>query len=158
MAIAIGLAAALSLVAVPSASAYGKTAEWQVAVSINCNNPNPTICGGGGSGEWIWGEFDSVGGSATITGCGHSGGPALGLTPPFGGAGHMNVDVLSWTIDPGSGNFVILGEVDTFVGHGAPVSVTFSPEHVDTGIPAAPGHYALHPYPGESTTIQVVEL
>ena len=141
----------------PVTHAYGNTALWQVTESVNCNNPDPNICGGGGGGFWVWAELDSVGGDATVTGCGHSGGPALGLSPPYGGAGHTNIQILSWTVGA-NGNFVILGEVDTNVGHGTPTSVTFSPEYFDTGIPAAPGHYSFHPAPGVSIQIQVVQL
>ncbi len=130
---------------------------WQVAESGNCNNPNPAICGGGGGGFWAWAEFDAVGGNATVTGCGHSGGPALTLAPPYGGAGHTNIVILGWTVGP-DGNFVVLGEIDMIVGHGSPVTVTIASEFFDTGIPAAPGHFAFQPAPGVSIVIQVVEL
>jgi hypothetical protein len=151
------LALSLAIFAVPTARGYGSTALWQVAMSINCDNPNPAICGGGGGGVWVWAEFDSTGGNATVTGCGHTGSGVLGLTPPFGGAGHTDVKILAWTIGT-DGDFVVLGEVDTFVGHGTPVTVTVSPENFDTGVPAAPGHYSLSPAPGVSIQIQVAEL
>ncbi len=156
--LALAFALSMAVVALPRARAYGSTAMWQIELSVNCNNE--TICSGGPhglGGIWIWAELDAVGGNATETGCGHTGAPVLTLTPPFGGAFHMNSIVLGWTVGA-DGNFVVLGETDTFVGHGTPVTVTISPEYADTGIPAAPGHYSLNLAPGVVVEEQVVQL
>ena len=57
----------------------------------------------------------------------------------------------------------MVNETDTFVGHGTPVSVT-TPGAMDTGIPAAPGHYSasdvfgFSPPPGVSFNIQVTKI
>lgn len=153
----ISLLAIMALSLMPVTHAYGNTALWQVAISANCNNPDPLICGGGGGGFWVWAEFDTVGGDATVTGCGHSGGPVSGLAPPYGGAGHTNIQILSWTVGA-DGNFHVTGETDTVVGHGTPFSFTIPTEDFDTGVPAAAGHYSFNPLPGVTTQITVVQL
>ena len=161
--LALVMALGMSVVAAPRARAYGSTALWQIELSGNCNNQ--TICSQqpeGLGGIWIWAELDAVGGNATETTCGHTGGPAFSLTPPFGGATHMNADILGWTVGP-DGNFVVLGETDTIVGQGPPTTVTISPEYADTGIPAVPGHYSTldvlgFSAPGVSFELQVVRL
>ncbi len=156
--LALAIALSMAVVALPRARAYGSTAMWQIALSVNCDNP--TLCvqqPEGLGGIWIWAELDAVGGNATETGCGHTGGPVLSLSPPFGGAFHMNSVILGWTVGA-DGNFVALGEIDTIVGHGTPITVTISPEYADTGIPAAPGHYSLTLAPGVVVEEQVVQL
>jgi hypothetical protein len=158
--------------AAPATLAYGNshtTQLWQVTASLNCNGPSSTraICDeafGGPGGQWIWGVLNADGtGDATVTGCGH----VTGGGGPFqAGAGHENVDILSWTTAYGSAGpntLIITGETDTLVGHGAPVSVTFNPEYSDTGIPLAPGHYTTFDLfgltaPGLSFNIQVTYI
>jgi hypothetical protein len=150
--------AALAAVAASSAGAYGGGAThemWQIGLSENCTNPKPDACAafGGPGGQWGWAEFDRAGsatwGDAQLTFCGHTigGGGA--------GAGHVGIDVLSWYIGS-NGDFWVTGEVDTSRGQ----SETFSPENVDTGIPATPGHYHTADLlgftaPGLSFNIQV---
>ena len=148
--------------AVPFAHAYGKTALWQIAISGNCNNK--TLCAGQLGGFWVWAEFDSGStGDATVTFCGH------GLpTAPYGSAQHINVEITSWTIAPGSAGpqtFFITSEIDTITGHtnGPPVTVTIPSENFDTGVPAVPGHYSTQDVlgfsaPGVSFQIQVVQI
>lgn len=156
----ISFLAIVALSIVPVTHAYGNTALWQIAISQNCDNPS--LCGSNLGGFWAWAEFDTVGGDATLTFCAH----AIGGIAP-GGAGHINVDILSWTVASGSAGpltFFVTGETDTLVGHGPPVSVTVSPEFFDTGIPAAPGHYSsltlfgVQAPPGTNFEIQVVQL
>ncbi len=160
----ISLLALMALSFVPMARAdNGSNQAWQIEISVSCNNPTyclPPAAPGTG-GIWEQAELSSDGaGYATETGCGHLGGSpvGLGLTPPYGGAGHTNVQILGWTIDPTTHDFVVTGETDTFVGHGTPVTITISSEYSDSGTPAAPGHYSFSPFPGVSVQIQVVQL
>jgi hypothetical protein len=150
--------------AMPSAGAYGNTAQYQVAVSLNCDSTVPHACDNfdGTGGFWAWYEFDNNGtGDATGTGCGHT---IAASGPGLAGAGHENVDILSWDIEPAGpdailpGNdFYILSDNTTFVGHGGPL--TLPDQNVgDTGIPAVPGHYNLHLAPGITAQITVVKI
>src|SRR5262249_61229697 len=72
----------------PSAGAYGRTAQYQVAESINCDSTVPGACDqfGGQGGFWAWYEVDNDGtSSATGTGCGHvtgAGGPRAARAGP----------------------------------------------------------------------------
>jgi hypothetical protein len=154
--------AVLALSASP-ASAYGGGADhdmWQVGLSFNCNNPD--VCGAELGGFWGWVEFDrsaaQTWGDAELTGCGHTvaaGGPGLA------GAIHSSVEIESWTIEPGSAGpqtfFVSGEETDSFRG----VKETFDISHLDTGIPAVPGHYStseiigMSAPPGVAIQIQV---
>jgi hypothetical protein len=155
-------AAALGLSASP-ASAYGGGADhdmWQVGLSFNCNNPD--VCGDELGGFWGWVEFDRSAdgtltwGDAELAGCSHTVGGG-----GFAGAVHISVEIESWTIEAGSAGpqtFFISGEeTDTFRGD----KVTFDITHLDTGIPATPGHYStsdiigMTPPPGVAIQIQV---
>jgi hypothetical protein len=156
------VAAALGLSASP-ASAYGGGANhdmWQVGMSFNCNNQ--TACAGELGGFWGWVEFDRSAdgtltwGDAELTGCSHTvGGGGIA------GAIHISVEIESWTIEPGSAGpqtfFVSGEETDSFRG----VKETFDITHLDTGIPATPGHYntsdilGMAPPPGVAIQIQV---
>jgi hypothetical protein len=146
----VSSAATAALVAVGSgvapASAYGGGAThdmWQVGLSVNCNNPD--ICGQGLGGFWGWAEFDrsadgsQTWGDAEFAGCGHvvgGGGPGLS------GAGHVSIEIESWTIGAGSAGpqtFFASGEETDFFGG---TKTTFDFSDVDTGIPATPGHYS----------------
>jgi hypothetical protein len=136
-----GIAAAITMTASP-ASSYGGGADhdmWQVGMSFNCNNPD--FCGDELGGFWAWAEFDrSADGTQTwgdLEGsfCGHTVGGG------FAGAGHVSIEIESWTIEPGSAGsqtfFASGEETDSFRG----TSDTFDFTHTDTGISAVPGHY-----------------
>src|SRR5215469_9472487 len=137
---------------VQTAHAYGNTSLWQVGLSFNCDNPS--VCGATNlGGFWGWVEFDSGGlGDAELTGCGHlQGGPG-------GGAQHFSVAITSWTIGS-NGDFIVSG-TGTNAGHGGG---SFPLVDMDTGIPAAAGHYTTQMLlgmqaPGVSFQIQVVQL
>lgn len=145
----------------PLAHAYGNaegTQLWQLTMSANCNNKD--LCEFPG-GFWAWavlyddGTFD-----ATIVGCGHSGGPIIDLSPPWGGAQSCRSDGY-WTTY--NGNFYITSETDTCVdsfSHGPPTTTTYDYglPGMDTGVPLTPGHYSDHPAPGINTEIQVVYI
>ncbi len=163
--LAASLAAALSLMAatVAPVGAYGGGADhdmWQVGISFNCNTP--AFCGDSLGGFWAWAEFDrSADGTQTwgdVEGafCAHTlGGDG------FNGAGHVSVEIESWTIEPGSGGpqtfFVNGEETDSFRGE----KVTFDITHFDTGVSAVPGHYSTSDVlgfdapPGVAIEIQV---
>jgi hypothetical protein len=158
--LALVVACSVSLSRAPSARAYGRLAQWQIGMSFNCNNV--AICGANGlGGFWGWAEFDSDNtADAQLTGCQHfQGGPA-------GGAQHISVDATGWTIDPTTGDFVVTSEIDTITGHtgGPPQTVVIPSEYMDTGIPAAAGHYSprtlfgMQAPPGTNFEIQVTQL
>jgi hypothetical protein len=155
---------ALVAAAVSPVGAYGGGAGhdmWQVGLSFNCNNPD--ICGPALGGFWGWAEFDrstdglTTWGDAELTGCGHTIG---GGGPGSAGAGHISVEIESWTIAPGSGGpetFFASGE-QTAIGHGTSVTTDFV--NMDTGVPAEPGHYSAADIfgfsaPGVAIQIQV---
>lgn len=154
--------------------AYGNAhaiQEYQVTLSENCNNPaycvdesgNPAL-----GGFWAWavlytdGTFD-----ATTTGCGHSGGPVLDLSPPYGGAMHCNADG-NWNTAYNGVEFYILSETDLCSGFGSgkPTSsfTSYSDPGMDTMVPLQQGHYdwqdifGFAPPPGLSLEITVVSL
>jgi len=146
LAISVTAAAAFLVTFAAPAGAYGGGAShdmWQIGVSFNCNNPS--VCGDELGGFWGWAEFDrSVDGTQTwgdaeFAGCGHvvgGGGPGLA------GAGHVSVEIESWTIAPGSAGpmtFFASGEETDFL-HGS--TVTFDFTNLDTEFPAVPGHYS----------------
>jgi hypothetical protein len=141
----VPLAVAASIgAATPAANAYGGGAThdmWQVGLSGNCNNPS--VCGDELGGFWGWAEFDRAGtqtwGDAELAFCGHQ----VGGGGPFSaGAGHGSIEIESWTIEPGSAGpqtfFASGEETDSFGGQ----RETFDFVHMDTGIPATPGHYS----------------
>jgi len=139
---ALGSVIAVALAAgAPTANAsYGKLAEYQITLSQNCNNPDFCLGGEGGlGGDWGWAVLNSDGtGDLQVTFCGHA--PGLG-----GGAGHEDVDIYGWTIDAANGVFEITAASDPdFVG--------------DTPIPAAPGHYNIHPAPGVAIEVTVAKI
>jgi hypothetical protein len=162
VAIVAGAALVAAGLTASTAGAYGSAAQWQIAISFNCNNAS--LCGGGGGGIWIWAEFDNDGtGDATVTDCGH----LVAAHGAFSGADHVNVDMHSWTIAPGSAGpatFVITSETDTIVGHGTPQVIDIPSENFDTGIPAVPGHYSIAAAvfgftgPGVTAQLQVVKI
>jgi hypothetical protein len=133
---------------------------WQVGISFNCNNPD--FCGPNLGGFWGWVEFDRSAdgtvtwGDAELAGCTHAVGGG-----GFAGAFHLSVEIESWTLEPGSAGpetfFVNGEETDSFRG----TKTTFDVVHLDTGIPAAAGHYStsevlgFDPPPGVAIQIQV---
>ncbi len=155
--------AAVASTAAP-AGAYGGGAThdmWQVGLSANCNNPS--VCGSDLGGFWGWVEFDrSADGSLTwgdgeFAGCDHVvGGGGQGLA----GAGHVTLDIESWTIAAGSAGpqtFFASGE-ETDSAQGTKTTFDFS--NVDLGVPATPGHYSTSDIlgftaPGVAFQIQV---
>lgn len=158
----IAVAAALVGVMVSPVGAYGGGAShdmWQVGLSFNCNNPD--LCDGQLGGFWGWVEFDRSAdgtvtwGDAELTGCFHTvgGGGAAG-------AGHISIEVESWTIAPGSAGpqtFIASGEITAF-DHGQKLTNDFS--NMDTGVPAVAGHYSTEDLfgftaPGVAIQIQV---
>src|SRR6266508_5562170 len=155
--------AALVVALVGPAAAYGGGADhdmWQVGISFNCNNPD--FCPDGLGGFWAWAEFDRSADGATTWGdaegsfCAHTVGGG-----GFAGAGHVSVEIESWTIEAGSAGpqtFFINGEeTNTFRGD----RVTFDLTHFDTGVSAIPGHYSTSDVlgfdapPGVAIQIQV---
>jgi hypothetical protein len=131
--------ALLASASVASAS-YGRLAKYQITFSQNCDNPAFCLGGQGGlGGTWGWAVLNSDGTSdLQITFCGHA--PGQG-----GGAGHEAVDINAWSIDSANGVFFFNSTSDpSFEG--------------DTPIPAAPGHYSMHPAPGVAMEITVVKI
>jgi hypothetical protein len=160
----LAAAAALTAALVTQVGAYGGGADhdmWQVGISFNCNNPD--ICGAQLGGFWGWAEFDRSAdgtvtwGDAELTGCSHTVG---GGGPGSAGAGHIRVEIESWTIAPGTAGpqtFIASGEITEF-DHGQKLTSDFT--NMDTGIPALPGHYSTEDLfgftaPGVAFQIQV---
>lgn len=158
--------AAIALIAalVSPVGAYGGGADhdmWQVGLSFNCNNPE--LCGEHLGGFWGWAEFDRSAdgtltwGDAEVAGCGHTVGSG---SPGSAGAGHIRLEIESWTIAPGSGGpqtFFASGEQTIFVP-GQKLTSDFT--NMDTGVPAAAGHYSTQDLfgftaPGVAFVIQV---
>jgi hypothetical protein len=171
-AILVVAALLIPIVTAQPAGAYGSAAQWQVGLSGNCNNP--TVRGADQlGGFWGWVEFDNDNTmDAELAYCNHLL-RGSGAQPPFGGALHTSVDVPAsdgWFIASSSGNpafndFWINGEVDTFTGHGKPVTMVDPdpPYPSDTGIPAMVGHFSTDEVlgfhaPGVSYQVQVVKI
>jgi hypothetical protein len=130
------------VVSTTPAAAYGRDAVWQIGFSFNCNDPvacavspeNPF----GPGGFWGWIELDSTTHPGTagdadivVTGCDH-----FRTTIPHGGADHFNLDG-TWLT---SGGFLFVSAT----GFG-----TFFV------VPAAAGHYSLHPAPAIAMELQL---
>jgi hypothetical protein len=156
-------AALTTTVFVAPVGAYGGGADhdmWQVGISFNCNNPD--FCGGGGNGFWAWAEFDRSADGNTTWGD-LEGSFCFHLVPAGGdaGAGHISVEIESWTIEPGTAGpqtFFVWGEeIDSFRGQSQKIDLA----HADSMIPAVPGHYTasdvfgFDPPPGVAVEIQV---
>jgi hypothetical protein len=131
------------MIAAPTAGAYGNTAVYQITFSLNCTSVVPGACDefGGPGGAWGWIELDSDGtGDMTLTLCGHS------IGGGGGGAGHVNADITDWSAPTGGLISISGDEIPPFLA--------------GTGleIPADPGHYSMHPFPGLAAEINVVEI
>jgi hypothetical protein len=100
--------------------------EWE----RQCQRQNKSLCGGMLGGFWAWAILNAEGTfDASTTGCGHSGGPVLDLSGPWGGASHCNVDGF-WTNS--NGDFDITSETDTCSNspsHGQPQTTTYDYGH-----------------------------
>jgi len=143
------LALALPAGMATASASYGQGAAYQTAFSGNCDNPS--ICGTELGGFWGWAVFNNDGSAdLELTDCNHmlgGGGSA--------GASHISVDVPGpngwFTAKPVSGALTDFW-VNTPAGP------------MDTGIPAAPGHYNLFTLdgfkapPGFSIQIQVTKI
>src|SRR5207247_436857 len=116
------IAAAIALAAgfASSAGAYGGGAShdtWQVGLSFNCNNP--AYCEDELGGFWGWVEFDRSGGQtwgdAEFAGCGHTTG---GGGPGSAGAGHISIEITSWTFGaptPDDPNYGLPGAQEFYI-------------------------------------------
>jgi hypothetical protein len=147
MVASLGVAVCLMVVSVAQVSAYGGGAghdTWQIGISANCNNP--AVCGQFLGGFWGWAEFDrsadgtQTWGDAEFAGCSHMVG---GGGPGTAGAGHVSVEIESWTIAAGSAGpmtFWATGEQTLFLRGGVKLTVPFV--NFDTGFSATPGHYS----------------
>ncbi len=132
------------LTATPAA-AYGNDAVYQIMFSFNCDSPTAAACQVGPNnpfgpgGFWGWIELDSTthpgattGGDAdlVVTGCDHG-----RTSAPHGGADHFNLDG-TWFYAGGL-LFISAGPIGTLV------------------VPAAPGHYSMHPAPAIANEVQI---
>ena len=135
--------ALLAAVGVGPASAYGK-ANWQLTFHATATLPG----GGGGFGFWGWcdlagGVTSGTSGDCQVTQYGHS---------PGGGGFtcHENINLTAWTsgvLPPDPLETFLISGTATVVPASLtgpclsifPGSSPFGP--VDSGIPAAPGHY-----------------
>ena len=154
----------------PSAHAYGSTAQWQVGFSGTCNVP--TVCGQNGgpgtSGFWGWCEFGGSDGSSAPGTRGTSGDcqvthydrASLGLP---NNPTHVAVDITGWAILPSAMgppfSFHITAYTVECTGPGATLPFSCGiPPNGDTGIPPVAGHFAFSPFPGAHIDIQVNQL
>jgi hypothetical protein len=122
------------------ASAYGK-ANWQVTFAGTA-----TVPGGGGFGFWGWcdlagGVTSGNSGDCQFAQYNHGAIPGL---PNF--TCHVSIDMTAWT--GAGGTFVITGDASATPAAVATPCLEFFPggpsfSGVDTGFPAAPGHYNL---------------
>jgi hypothetical protein len=167
----------------PSALAYGRADQWQVGFSGTCSPQAPAsfFCPGGiSTGFWGWCAFGGSDGGSTV---GTQGSTADCQLETYFGSGtslHVNYNVTSWIIQPPEAfSFFLpdfLFKTGTITLSGPGVSTTPFPAHVpipfpfgppingcpsficDSGIPAVPGHYSLHPTTGAELNIQVTKL
>lgn len=175
--VSLAIAALGVVVSAPSGLAYGNADQWQAGFSGTCSN-NPS-CGlgpnmHGATGFWGWCAFGGSNGSAAI---GTTGTTADCQVTTYFGSGstlHISYNVSAWVIQPGSPfsggfpDFLFTQGTVTLSGPGVP---PFLPSHTpipfpspcppficDSGIPAVPGHFSFHPFPGQSIEIQVTKL
>ena len=179
------LLATLTLVAAaPSAWAYGNTEQWQIGFSGTCTNTAlcPAASGifhsPGTFGFWGWCAFGGSDGSAAVGTTGTTADCQFSFytRPPANNVSHFTYDVTGWKIDTGSvllppgvpsffvtsGTFELQGPGAAILGFPTGVPIPFPTPCpavlCDTGLPAVPGHLALHPFPGYEINIQVTRL
>src|SRR4029077_725631 len=158
----------------------GSNTQWQVGFSGTCSPqaaPSFFCPGGINAGFWGWCAFggsDSTGAAGSNADCQIETyfGPGTSL--------HINYNVTGWVIvavpppAPFPTDFILTTGTITLSGPGVvgnpfgfrahvPIPFPFPdgtcpPMVCDTGIPAAPGHYSLHPTPGAELNIQVTKL
>jgi hypothetical protein len=131
------------------------------------------------AGFWGWCEFGGSNGSSDV---GTTGNQADCQVTTYFGPGtsfHINYNVTGWVIQANSpfvipagfNDFLLTSGTVTLSGPGVPPGI---PAHVpigfpfpdgscppmicDTGIPAVPGHFSLHPTPGAEFNVQVTKL
>jgi hypothetical protein len=155
-------AAAAILPGVRAAHADSAQAIYHASISFNCDNPSYCVDQNGNpqlGGVWGSATVNSDGtGTGEFTGCSHTQGGGSA------GAQHYS-STFTWTTGPGSAGpntVFITSEVDTFTGRtgGPPVPIVNAnpPYPSDTGVPLVPGHYSLHPAPGVSGEITVIQV
>lgn len=180
------LAALALLAAAPSTQAYGSVEQWQIGFSGTCSNtshcgPAPGVPGA--FGFWGWCAFGGSNGSADPGTIGTTADCQLttyarGATGPNNPV-HVAFDVSKWQIltgspmvPPGVGDFQFISGSYEVTGPGAslfgvPTGVPIplppncnvaAPMLCDTGLPAVPGHFSFHPFPGFEINIQVSKL
>jgi hypothetical protein len=174
------LAALLLMSTTSSAGAYGSTDQWQAGFSGTCSSQSTAaFCGPaapaqGALGFWGWCAFGGSNGTAVPGTVGTT--ADCQVTTYFGPATsfHIDYNVTKWMIQPtspltgGLPDFLFIDGTVTLSGPGVP---PFLPSHTpipipspcplfvcDSGIPAIPGHFALHPSPGAELEVQVTEL
>jgi hypothetical protein len=138
-AVGVVTTATLAVVAATPASAYGK-ANWQLTFAGTATFP------GTGNGFGFWGWCDLAGGvvSGTTGDCQFA---QYGHTPAGSGfTCQESLDLTAWTRE--TGTFVITGTATVNPAALTEPCLAFFPGSspftgVDTGFPAAPGHYDI---------------
>jgi hypothetical protein len=180
--LAVTLATLGILANAPSALAYGSADQWQVGFSGTCGGNAPTsfFCQAPQNGFWGWCAFGGSNGDSIVGTTGTTADCQIETYFGHGTSLHISYNVTGWVIQPGEPfsfglpDFLLTSGTLTLSGPG--VVVTPFPAHVpipfpfgppingcpsficDTGIPAVPGHYSLHPTPGAELNIQVNKL
>jgi hypothetical protein len=186
--VAVLFAVALTLpalvAAAPSALAYGSADQWQTTFSVTCNNTSlcPAASGifasPGTFGFWGWCAFGGSDGSSAVGTTGNTADCqfAFYTRPPANDVFHFTYDVTGWSINTGSvvfpsgpptffvtsGTFEVQGPAAAIAGFPTGVPIPFPTPCpailCDLGIPAVPGHFAAHPFPGYEINIQVTKV
>jgi len=177
--------ATLALVAAaPPASAYGTADQWQIGFSGSCTNTSmcPAASGifksPGTFGFWGWCALGGSNGSSAVGTTGTTADCQFSFytRPPANNVDHFTYDVTGWKIDTGSvllppgvpsffvtsGTFEVQGPGAAIAGLPTGVPIPFPTPCpailCDLGLPAVPGHFAAHPFPGYEINIQVTKL
>jgi hypothetical protein len=135
----LAIAATLGLFAATPASAYGQD-TWQIGISGTGVNPGT----GFGFGFWGWCAFGGGVTSATSGDCELS--QYLHVSAGSGFTCEESVDITSWSTS--TGTFVVTGTVTVHPTSLTGPCLTFFPgsasfTDLDSGVPAAAGHYNL---------------